>query len=117
MRPDLIPALTCQGQHLDDRAERKANLPSRLDDHGQLLIREHAMASLLPGRGGDAGAGRHLKDAAPDAPVEELAHGRENPVRHDGRAALANAIEEGDHIALAEPRPRSRSPSRAEPLG
>jgi hypothetical protein len=25
----LVPALTCEGQHLNDRAERKPNLPSR----------------------------------------------------------------------------------------
>lgn len=91
--PDLVPALPREGEHLHDRAEWKPDRPGRLQDLRQLVVGQHTVPRLLPGRRGNPGAWGHLQNAPSDAPVEELADGGEYPVGHDRRAPFPDPVE------------------------
>ena len=78
--------------------ERRCRLPEKLD----LVISEDAVARRFRCRRPDAGAGRGLDHVALREPPKETAQGGEDAIRHDRRASVHDAVEQVEHVALAD---------------
>src|SRR3954469_9175172 len=80
----LVTALTCERKHLDDAAEWMPHLTRYSYHSPELVIIEDAMACPFSRGRVHAGTGRDCQDAPADAPIEELAYGRQNAIGHNG---------------------------------
>src|SRR5215203_4835779 len=67
--PDLFPALSGEGQKLDNAAKWVTDSPCRLQNRGQFVVRQHAVTPYLARGRADSGARREFQESPRDTPV------------------------------------------------
>src|SRR5215204_6167005 len=96
---DLLAALRCKRQEVNNAAVRSPDLSGCLDDASELVITEHAVPGNLAGRLLDALARRAIDDRLADAPAEERLRHLQGLVGSHWRAAVDDLTHELDDVA------------------
>ncbi len=91
---DFVPALAREDEQPHQRTEGPADAVAGRPEAPQLVVGQDTVAGLLRRRRLQLVAGRGRDDAAVDAPVAQLPEGGQHPVRHDGRAAIDDGVEQ-----------------------